>query len=334
MRVLWTLYLSFAYLVYAIVLFMVVGFKNLGSLEWTGMAGGPVLIYTIRTGVTAFFSFRIDTLSARLREQQKEREKTIKKLKEATKYDTTLELLEKYGGSDGKVRKGHQATTEEDTDGVVLQGKRSSKQGAGKVAQRTNLPPPPTANLPRPVQQPAGPAGTSVPAHYPQLQTSTPRVDPGLDTSAEFAPNAFGPGGEPPTTHYAPLQQGPGETHWYDRIMDLLLGEDETSAKNRIVLICARCRLVNGQAPPGTKSLTELGQWKCMACGAMNGEVDEGKRIVDEVLQEEMARSVAEDLDIRSEEGSDSATVDKKDPDRSSPPPAALRQRAKKKGGK
>ena len=74
------------------------------------------------------------------------------------------------------------------------------------------------------------------------------------------------------------------ETHWYDRIFDVLLGEDETAAKNRFALICEKCRLVNGQAPPGTKSLAEVGMWRCMSCGASNGEVDEGKRIIEEVL--------------------------------------------------
>lgn len=78
------------------------------------------------------------------------------------------------------------------------------------------------------------------------------------------------------------------QSHWYDRVMDLLLGEDETASKNRFVLICRRCRLVNGQAPPGTSSLAELGMWKCMACGEQNGEVDEGKRIVKEVLGAQM----------------------------------------------
>lgn len=66
--------------------------------------------------------------------------------------------------------------------------------------------------------------------------------------------------------------------------MDALLGEDETAAKNRIVLICKQCRLVNGQAPPGTNSLAEVGLWKCMGCGANNGEENEGKRILKEVL--------------------------------------------------
>jgi hypothetical protein len=78
---------------------------------------------------------------------------------------------------------------------------------------------------------------------------------------------------------------GASASNWYDRVLDLLLGEDETAPKNRIVLLCKQCRLVNGQAPPGTKSLAEVGLWKCMACGASNGEIDEGSRIVREVLE-------------------------------------------------
>lgn len=295
MRVLWTLYLSFAYLVYAIVLFLVVGFKNLGPIEWTGISGGPVVIYVIRTAVSAFFNYRIDTLSARLKDQQTEREKTIQKLKDATKYDTTLELLEKYGGSENKAKKSRKGQEADDVAGG--QGKRNA---GGKGGHRTNIPPPPTANIPRGghqsapgTPQPGGRQGTFGPSprHHPQQHL--PAVPQGLEPSAEFAPNAFGPGSEPPTTHYAPVQARAGETHWYDRVMELLLGEDETAAKNRIVLICQQCRLVNGQAPPGTKSLEDVGRWKCMACGAMNGAVDEGKKILDEVLAKQAAVKAA-----------------------------------------
>lgn len=42
-KLLGTLYTSFAYLVSVIVLLLVVGYPNLGPWEWTGMAGGPVL---------------------------------------------------------------------------------------------------------------------------------------------------------------------------------------------------------------------------------------------------------------------------------------------------
>lgn len=65
--------------------------------------------------------------------------------------------------------------------------------------------------------------------------------------------------------------------------MDVLLGEDETLPKNRIVLICKKCRLVNGQAPPGFKQLEDVGTWRCSGCGTMNGEENEGKKLVADI---------------------------------------------------
>ncbi|KAK2672964.1 hypothetical protein RAB80_010507 [Fusarium oxysporum f. sp. vasinfectum] len=243
-RVIWTLYLSFAYLVYAIVLLLVVGYNNLGAFEWGGLTGGPVLIYVTRTTLAAYYNFRIESLSARLKDHQSERAKTIQKLKDATKYDSTMELIEKYGGADGK-SKGKKKDGEQNADDTPnKQRPNGPPQGA---PGRTRMPPPPTANIQRP--------------HSPM-----PAPNP-MEPSAEFAPNT-----------------GPPESHWYDRIFDVLLGEDETAPKNRIVLICKSCRLVNGQAPPGTKTLSEVGQWRCMSCGALNGEIDEGKRIMNEVL--------------------------------------------------
>lgn len=271
-RVIWTLYLSFAYLVYAIVLLLVVGYNNLGAFEWGGLSGGPVLIYVTRTTLAAYYNFRIENLSARLKDHQSERAKTIQKLKDATKYDSTMELIEKYGG-DGK-NKGKKKDGEQPADNAAnKQRPNGPPQG---VPGRTRMPPPATANIQRP--------------HSPM-----PAPNP-MEPSAEFAPNAefsepppppIAPGTpQPPPmpTGYASYQTGPPESHWYDRIFDVLLGEDETAPKNRIVLICKSCRLVNGQAPPGTKTLSEVGQWRCMSCGAPNGEIDEGKRIMNEVL--------------------------------------------------
>ncbi|KAF9871941.1 hypothetical protein CkaCkLH20_10573 [Colletotrichum karsti] len=277
-RVLWSLYLAFAYLVYSIVIFLVVGWNGMGVWEWTGVCGGPVVIYLTRTTVTAFFNYRIDSLSTRLKEQQTERAKTIQKLKDATKYDSTLELLEKYGGSENKNKKQKQGASGDDDKKPRQQVPRHHE------GSRTNMPPPPTANIQRP-----GP-GSPPPGFQQQHHQRPPQQQPnGLEPTEEFAPNAYGSGHPPPpppptqSQHFAQMD-GVNSSHWYDRIMDLLLGEDETASKNRIVLICARCRLVNGQAPPGTKALSELGTWKCMGCGATNGEMDEGKRIMREVL--------------------------------------------------
>ena len=85
-----------------------------------------------------------------------------------------------------------------------------------------------------------------------------------MDSSAEFAPNAVDT-----QPQYASSINGP---KWYDRLMDVLLGEDETKPINRLALICQKCKLVNGQAPPGAKSMAEIGRWKCSGCKAWNGE--------------------------------------------------------------
>ncbi|KAL2180673.1 uncharacterized protein P884DRAFT_216093 [Thermothelomyces heterothallicus CBS 202.75] len=293
-RVLSTLYLGFAYLVYGIVLILVVGWRNMGPWEWTGMAGGPIVITAVRTTTDALFEYRIEKLNARLKEYQAERAKTIQKLKDATKYDSTLELLEKYGGVENKQKKEGKAT-EESGDAGQEEGRGKAKHQG--LPQRTNMPPPPTANI----QRPAVP-GPSMPQPRPHSRLGAPsqpelaQLD--MDTSAEFAPNAFDGRSPPALMQYPPATVAPpAESHWYDRILDTLLGEDETAAKNRIVLICSNCRLVNGQAPPGTKSLSELGMWKCMACGAPNGEMDEGKRIVREVLGARAAEVKAETAD-------------------------------------
>ncbi|KAF4962001.1 hypothetical protein FSARC_9878 [Fusarium sarcochroum] len=293
-RVIWTLYLSFAYLVYAIVLLLVVGYNNLGAFEWGGLVGGPVLIYVTRTTLAAYYNFRVESLSARLKDHQQERAKTIQKLKDATKYDSTMELIEKYGGVDGKGKK---------KEGEENAGnKTSNEQRPGAPAQgvpgRTRMPPPPTANIQRPEGQ--------------RALSPVPGANP-LEPGAEFAPNAefsgppppaFRPGTPqpppPPPSGYSSYLTGPPESHWYDRIFDVLLGEDETAPKNRIVLICQSCRLVNGQAPPGTKTLTDVGQWRCMSCGALNGAIDEGKRIVNEVL--DAAKDVAAEEDATNED--------------------------------
>ncbi|KAK0388309.1 hypothetical protein NLU13_4554 [Sarocladium strictum] len=289
-QVLATLYLSFAYLIFAIVAFLVIGANDLGQLEWAGVISGPFLVFGIRKTLAAFYSYRIESISARLSDQQAERAKTIQKLKDATKYDSTMELIEKYGGVEGNNRaKGH---GEEDKDKDDRKAKGSRKSHVGPMPERTTMPPPPTANIQR--RDPPSPRN-------PQQHTvHGSNLDP-MQPTAEFAPNA----GEPSSGQLPPSDQafaggfpasGPAYEpgHWYDRIFDVLLGEDETASKNRIVLICQFCRIVNGQAPPGTRSLAELGLWRCMSCGASNGteKEDEGKRIIREVLENEGDRPV------------------------------------------
>ena len=203
-------------------------------------------------------------MQARLENLQKQRDQTVAKLKEATKYDTTLQLLEKYGGGAAKPKP---------ASGTV---RKTPKGNPGPKQERrtTGFAPPPTANIPlwRPPSSVPGTPDRSAPVsplpnpphtagpHTSNWQPPMASMDP----SAEFAPNAFNP---PP--QYMTESR---DSSWYDRLMDVLLGEDETHPKNRLVLICQNCRLVNGQAPPGVRTLPEVGRWRCSGCGTMNGK--------------------------------------------------------------
>ncbi len=127
----------------------------------------------------------------------------------------------------------------------------------------------------RPSEQNGSLSPTALTAH--QQQRSAFR-----DESADFAPNAFST-----APQYAQPDQG---SRWYDRILDVLLGEDEMLPRNRLALICSRCRLVNGQAPPGIKRLEDVGQWRCSGCGVMNGEETDAEKIVANIKEQAVTK--------------------------------------------
>ncbi|KAL8871759.1 MAG: hypothetical protein Q9174_002480 [Haloplaca sp. 1 TL-2023] len=253
----------------------------------------------VRLPQSAAYSFRISKVQTQSDDLQKQRELTIEKLKNATKYNTTQQLLEKYGGT---------PPSKQSSTGSGIQKKVSdSRDSHAPGPKRTTFVPPPTANIP----------GRNVPASLPvKPQQATPRsqfqqdsrepfsaaaaVAPWqkpsspLEPSADFAPNAFSS-----APQYAPPRQS---THWYDRFLDVLLGEDETLPRNRLALICHECRLVNGQAPPGVQRLEDVGRWKCAGCGHMNGEEKEEVKLLKKI--KEHGPPPRNDADIMTDEAS------------------------------
>lgn len=311
---LWTLYTSFAYILCVVILALVVGWRNWGPTEYTAVAASPVIMYGVRALLKWYYTYRIGSVTSYLDHLTTQRSATIDKLKAATKYNSTQQLLEKYGGVPAqKTRKEPRPRTNS------LMGPGTSKSKAPKG--RTSLgPPPATANIPR-AQSMSAP-NTPAPNHAQPVQAVKPpplqRILPERDLAAqqaqqqafmqqqafqaqsqmqqfrsstpsiagsrpqtaqsEFAPNAF----PPPPQAYEPASSS-SEGKWYDRLLDIVMGEDETSPRNRIVLICENCRLVNGQAPPGVRRLEDVGLWRCFGCGAKNGVVDEGVKAVREM---------------------------------------------------
>ncbi|KAL8669382.1 MAG: hypothetical protein Q9168_006029 [Polycauliona sp. 1 TL-2023] len=230
----------------------------------------------------AVYNYRIGKIQAQSDGFQKQRDATIEKLKAATKYNSTQELLQKYGGTPQSKEKPARGDSQRNTP---------NKANSPASAQaRTGIVPPPTANIPgrnQPISLPGTPqqANPSVQDRNSQqgpFSASTAKAPwqnhSPLEPSADFAPNAFSSN---------PQYAQPGEgSRWYDRLMDLVLGEDETLPRNRLALICHQCRLVNGQAPPGVQTLEAIGKWRCSGCNSMNGVENEGAEILKKIRKQ------------------------------------------------
>ena len=296
-KVLWTLYTSFAYILVALILTLVTGWDKWGPTEYSALAGGPVLIFGVRTALDAYYNYRISHSQNHLNELHKQREATIERLKSATKYNSTQQLLEKYGGTPRKRQPSPQPPKKRKSEG--LQSNQSTPQGG-----RTGFAPPPTANIPGrpPPPGPLTPDGTPLVAQAakppPQAGGALQSQDKPAGPSEEFAPNAFSGPSRPPPVRQPSSQYATDSPKWYDRILDLVLGEDETQARNRIALICKNCKLVNGQAPPGVRTLEEVGKWRCSSCQAWNGVESEEKKILKQITGESPASPMSPDLPI------------------------------------
>lgn len=233
-------------------------------------------IYCTRWALTSYYDYRISNTEVYLKKLNKDRDATIERLKEATKYNSTQQLLEKYG-----------ASPKQKEPAATSPGRKKQQKPIEPQGPRTGIAPPPTANIQRsPTQQqqppvppqrlntnPSSPKGPPAPQQLPSPESA----------GAEFAPNAFGPA-DLANQYSATPPATVTQTHWYDRILDALLGEDETQAKNRFALICSSCRLVNGQAPPGARTLEDVGRWRCGGCSAWNGK-EKPKQDVEELVK-------------------------------------------------
>jgi hypothetical protein len=210
--------------------------------------------------LTSWYNYRISNASDNLEALHKERDSTIEKLKMATKYNSTQQLLEKYGGA-------KPPSKPKETDPKA----QSPQDQNRRQSDRTSIAPPATANIPRrqstmnPENQSGPPISPQIPIINPQSLTASNQRIPTVVESAEFAPNAFD---SPAQFAAAPISTEP---KWYDRLVNALLGEDDTRPDRRLALICTQCRLVNGLAPPGSLTLEEVGKWKCSGCGNWNG---------------------------------------------------------------
>ncbi|KAK9461205.1 uncharacterized protein V1516DRAFT_691187 [Lipomyces oligophaga] len=168
--------------------------------------GAPGVIFLIRRMITVIYASMIRHEEARLDYLREDQKSKIQELKNRMKYDTTKELIDRFG-----------AATEDHTEEVF----DKSPRGRSLLIE-------------------------------PEQSVSEQEVNRyAADDRFTFDPYEYR-----------------REHKWYDRFIDLVLGEDELSARNRYALICRSCFAHNGLAPPGSEP--DEVKYICPRCGAVN----------------------------------------------------------------
>ncbi|KKA22307.1 hypothetical protein T310_3637 [Rasamsonia emersonii CBS 393.64] len=280
-KALWTLYTTFAYLLYSIILALVLGWQNWGIVEYAAVLGGPVVIYAVRAVASKFFEYRISKTQNQLDELHKQRDETIEKLKIATKYNSTQQLLEKYGGESQK-------TTPSKSGGDSKGKETESKAGTPQMAGRTGIAPPPTANIRRPPNE-------STPVHSP------PAAKPSRSLTA-ISSKTDSRDLRRPLMNLALHRMLSPQLRSITRVPAGMTGS--------WMSCLARTRRSRGTAPPGMKSLEELGRWRCGGCGAWNGvESETNKVLADIKSQSQSADGTWESVSKKDEDVSSNGEV-------------------------
>lgn len=251
-------------------------------------------IWSIRKLFDLYYNYRIGNAEGALEELQTKQNDTIEKLKAATKFSTTQSIIEKYGRgsssgppSPADIDKKQQQRPGAPQGGSVNQQLRQRPQGQSGLQGPAQVASPIAPSTTQQIQQQLiqqqmmaqQRAGLPSPAQmqfqpHPGIKPDTPEI------SSRPSPNAPLPN-LPQTQPSSQQLIQPEEAttpKWYDRLLDVIVGEDETSAKNRYALICGNCRMVNGLAPPGTTSLEDMEGWGCARCGTWNGSPPGQKR--------------------------------------------------------
>lgn len=264
-----TLYSILLYAAYTIFAFIRYnGSKKLEPAHFAGLVVAPFLIWAVRRVIFWWFNRLTTANSEYINALRSEQQEKLEDLKQKTNFYSTKALLERFDSDFDKAnkRKGN------------IQPKGGPKQPGLK----------PNPNAP----QPAGPAASG-PARGPAGQPANHQPNKSIASADfEFAPNLpklpqpqpqqqLPPHGQAPVPDQPAYPLGPAynanyQPSWYDKILDIIVGEDEYSPKARYALICQNCRRHNGLAQPG--ELPQYVIYICPQCGLRNGQEKKKRR--------------------------------------------------------
>lgn len=210
--------------------------QSRGQLLFVGLY--PVVGYLLVKVIHAVFGFLSKNRTHRLKGLKEKHKAKIEELKKITNFNTTANLLNKYGEKNEIPAKNlPKART---TPAKQVKGQKGPK-GTNRI-NGTNV-----------INDTNGINVANIPtAQGRQFQQISPP-----NTVKPLATNP-----QAPVQKNRPIQ---------DRLLDLLIGSDNSeSIENRYALICVNCFTHNGLAPPNCTNPANT-KFACLKCGFLNG---------------------------------------------------------------
>lgn len=218
--------------------------KGLSRNQWTFVVVFPVLLYFLVRMVSGLYDWLVSSRQTKLRGLQQKHKLKIEELKKITNFNTTSELLDKYG--DPIERKKKKPTGEGTSSGA------QSVPGNGQIKQRLHV----------------NPGTINIPQQLPTEQSQRQQRQQGQPLQTQQIPEKA----NQPPINLVQTQNQPLPRSFQDRLLDMLVGSDSSEAvESRYALICANCYKHNGLAPPGCKEPHKV-PYICPNCGLFNGE--------------------------------------------------------------
>ncbi|BFZ57319.1 hypothetical protein PYCC9005_004371 [Savitreella phatthalungensis] len=185
---------------------------------------GPVVIFSLRWLQSSYYRSRIESHSTSLTALKKQQKEKIETFKQKTDFYSTKSLIERYEGGESS-----SPSTPSRTPAKAPASTKSTPRG---TPQNLALQQPNMGKVNTPLKQSLSRAASMrslegtipTPPHLSGAKQRPAQVQP----QTAIAPTTVTSAPDQPTLPY--------ERHWYDRVLDVLVGEDESQPSSRFQL--------------------------------------------------------------------------------------------------
>ncbi|CCG83019.1 Putative uncharacterized protein [Taphrina deformans PYCC 5710] len=223
-----TLYGILFYVIYFAVWIAFLARKTQDTRRWTietlPVVGIPIIIYLLRSVISTYYDRRIATEESSLDSLKLQQKEKIEEFKTKTDFYTTKSLIDRY------------SNTENDTAGTP--GNNKSKSIVGSPVTGTKVQHGSVVSSPQQIQHQLhqSPRLATQSQMTPQRQQQSLLGTVPTPSSLSGTPKTTTKQEPPRIAEFAPNAEAhnvAADRHWYDRLLDVVIGEDEGNDKSR-----------------------------------------------------------------------------------------------------